>query len=206
MERTNVKLSFLKNLCIIALLICLCLFMHNVLIAQNIIIQFQDHSGYKGSWDLNRKMPLYIKKNLSNNANYKCQIIKSYSSSAVSNNQILLNFKLLKFRFYGYNIANYRVGGYNNNKVEIVSKVTFKKGNYIKEIEIDGIAIDSNLGLTMLGGPGGDADVGINPYIRLQKLRFGSRDFNRSLYGKAMKIFLEKIKDHLSILIKKSNK
>lgn len=195
---------YLKWCRIIVALFCLNLI--EMVNAQTIIIRCKNSSDYDGRWKLTREIPRFLQIKLKKGFKHNIKIQNNFNSPVIPKKTILLDLDIQKFRFYGYNIANYRVGGYNNYRVQILCKMKIIKNDDTEVYEVEGLAIDSNLGFTILGGPGGDDDIGQNPYVRIQGLRFGSRKFMKTVYGKALIRLSEKINKHLLKNISKNKK
>lgn len=166
------------------------------------ILRFNNQSEYHGSWNIEDEFPLLLQKELN-----KKGYLKVSTGYDVPESASYLNANIQDFNFKEHIIAAYRVGGYRNYNVKIVTQLLLStsSSNHPIEKTIETYYSDKSYGLALLGGPGGTGDFEtINVYRELQKIPFNSNKFWKTIYGKALKIHMKKTADWIDTYYKKA--
>lgn len=163
---------------------------------------FENKSEYTGKWDIEFEFAELLKEELMKKKYMNISDIKTSVSDSNYSNCIMINGKIKKFKFREHMIAAYKVGGYKNYSVDIVVllKINIPGEKTIRQKSIGTYISDKNYGITLFGGPGGTDDFEKNPYKELQKIRFASRKYWKTIYGKATKNNLRKMINWLTKL------
>ncbi|MBI4979053.1 MAG: hypothetical protein HZC28_16355 [Spirochaetes bacterium] len=190
----------LSSLIAVSALICLPLFAGQTVV----LVKLLNASDYTGSWNITSGITAMIAEDLNKTGKYTViekLPAKFYSSTSTNDRdkavilgrengaQIVMSGLINEFSLRGGGIISPGLGGgiYYNASARITLKVTRVADGDQKTIEAKGGAMSLDVGLTLLGGPSQSENVESGSLLeRLERARFGSEVFRKTLIGQAV--------------------
>ncbi len=192
--------SYLKNI------ICISILLSSAANAQILFTPFQNEASYKGAWDLNTSVPNYIAaylrkfddaKVLSSTAYLSLAEKEKSKSSVYADLQFAseiadengFNFIVMgtikKFEISRFSAGDLATAGYEAYSCNIETNIkiyNIKTNNVDFSDRINGEASSKGVGLNLLGKPSDEKEE----FYSLNRIPFGSEEFNKTLVGQAM--------------------
>jgi len=168
------------------------------------VIKFKNQSDYKGNWDIELEFAKLILNRLKEKG-FTNIILVNEESNISKTNLLIISGVIKQFKFKENTIAFYRLGGYKNYSVGIKLEINIR-GKVLNEVKnFESYISRKEYGLALFGGPGGSDDFEKPLYYELQKIRFGSEEFWRSIYGEAVDDCFKKILEWSLKFLKSKN-
>lgn len=138
---------------------------------------FRDSSNYGGKWDLGTGV----------SAVFRDKMPQKYFMITDTGPEYILDGDVREMAVSSRGFASYGMGGYQDYSAKIIVQLTLKdsKNKTVRSFSVIGRRVQSNLGLSLLGGPVGD-DKYKGDMERLWSLKFGSQEFMESIAGQAV--------------------
>ncbi len=183
----------------VIILVIYLFFTYNLYSEDIIIFRFNDKSKFKGKWNIRKDIPillsqqlnkedinsLYIDKNISiNKTSFLLNISKN---SNIPPAPVYLTGEIKEFSISQVGVLAVGWGGYTrySSTVTIKYLIGIKKKNKTIITNISKKVISNNLGLTLLGGPGSE-DINLTLIDKLNKIKFGSKKFYKTIIARAL--------------------